>query len=151
MPPTTAACMWVPPALIPLVSDMQDFATTQNEEILQEIQIARETGGIAEYNRNDIDGMLKDAFEKSQSYYTVTYTPADKKWDGGYRKINISLDRKGISLSHRTGYYAVDPPPPLTSVDDFTRALRRGASRHGCGVHSHPEEGGEEAASRLRS
>ncbi len=110
-----------------LVSDMQDFATTQNEEILQEIQIARETGGIAEYNRNDIDGMLKDAFEKSQSYYTVTYTPADKKWDGGYRKINISLDRKGISLSHRTGYYAVDPPPPLTSVDDFTRALRRGA------------------------
>ena len=110
-----------------LVADMQEFATTQDDEILNEIEIARETGGIAEYNRNNIEGMLKDAYNKGQSYYTVTYTPANKKWDGGYRKSNVSLDRKGVSLSYRTGYYAVDPPQSANSLDNFTLALRRGA------------------------
>jgi VWFA-related protein len=110
-----------------LVADMQQFARTQDGEILEEIQIAEDTGGIAQYNRNDIDGMLRDAYEKSQSYYTVTYTPADKKWDGGYRRTNVTLNRKGISLSYRAGYYAVDLPEPPTSLDDFTRSLRKGA------------------------
>lgn len=110
-----------------LAGDMDQFARTQDEEILEELQIAEDTGGIAEYNRNDIDGMLQNAFEKSQSYYTVTYSPTDKRWDGGYRKTNVSLNRKGTSLSYRGGYYAVDPPRLPRSPDDFTRAMRKGA------------------------
>jgi VWFA-related protein len=110
-----------------LAADMDEFARTQDEEIQEERQIAEDTGGIAEYNRNDIEGMLGDAFEISQNYYTLTYSPADKKWDGGYRRTNVSLNRKGISLSYRSGYYAVDPPQPSSSPDDFTRAMRKGA------------------------
>jgi VWFA-related protein len=110
-----------------LAADMDQFARTQDEEILEELQIAEDTGGIAEYNRNDIDGMLQNAFEKSQSYYTVTYSPTDKKWDGRYRKTNVSLNRKGTSLSYRSGYYAMDPPQTPKSLDDFTRAMRKGA------------------------
>jgi hypothetical protein len=106
---------------------LAQFETVQEEEIQEEVQIAEDTGGVAEYNRNDIDGMLQNAFEKSQSYYTVTYSPTDKKWDGGYRKTNVSLNRKGASLSYRSGYYAVDVPRPPKSVDDFTRAMRKGA------------------------
>jgi VWFA-related protein len=110
-----------------LAGDMAQFERTQAEEIQEEAQIAEDTGGIAEYNRNDIDGMLQNAFEKSQSYYTVSYSPTDKNWDGGYRKTNVSLKRKGTSLSYRSGYYAVDAPRPSRSVDDFTRAMRKGA------------------------
>jgi VWFA-related protein len=107
--------------------DMDQFAKTQDEEIAEELQIAEDTGGIAEYNRNDIAGMLENAYENSQSYYAVTYSPVNKKWDGGYRKTGVSVNRKGASLSYRGGYYAVDAPRPPKSLDDFTLALRKGA------------------------
>jgi VWFA-related protein len=110
-----------------LVADMNNASTEQSEELLEEKQIAEDTGGIAKFNSNDIAGMMRSAYDASQSYYTVSYSPANKEWKGEYRRTDVSVAKKGYRLTYRRGYYAVDRPVTAPTTDDFTRALRKGA------------------------
>jgi VWFA-related protein len=71
--------------------------------------LAERTGGKAFYNRNDIDGAIRRSFDDGATYYTLAYYPANSKWDGKFRKIHLKVDRPGIKLRYRLGYYAVDP------------------------------------------
>jgi VWFA-related protein len=100
-----------------------------NSEHAEMEEIAEQTGGIARYNRNDLDKQLSDQFTQAQNYYTLSYSPADKKWNGKYRKINLKLKDSSHHLYYRRGYYADAPPPtPSNSVDAFTLAMRHGAA-----------------------
>lgn len=110
-----------------LVADMNNASSEQSQEILEEKQIAEDTGGIAKFNSNDIAGMMRSAYDASQSYYTVSYSPANKEWKGEYRRTDVSVAKKGYRLTYRRGYYAVDRPVTAPTTDDFTRALRKGA------------------------
>jgi hypothetical protein len=71
--------------------------------------LAERTGGKAFYNRNDIDGAIRRSFDDGATYYTLAYYPANSRWDGKFRKIHLKVDRPGIKLRYRLGYYAVDP------------------------------------------
>jgi len=71
--------------------------------------MAERTGGQAFYNRNDIDGAIRRSIENGSTYYTLAYYPANKDWNGKFRKIQIKTERAGIKLRHRLGYYAVNP------------------------------------------
>jgi VWFA-related protein len=71
--------------------------------------MADRTGGQAFYNRNDIDGAIRRSIEDGSTYYTLAYYPANKDWNGKFRKIQVKAERSGIKLRHRLGYYAVDP------------------------------------------
>ncbi|HKW74074.1 MAG TPA: VWA domain-containing protein [Terriglobales bacterium] len=71
--------------------------------------LAERTGGRATYNRNDIDGAIRHSFDDGSTYYTLAYYPSNKKWDGKFRKIRVKVDRGGIKLRYRLGYYAMDP------------------------------------------
>jgi VWFA-related protein len=71
--------------------------------------LAERTGGRAFYNRNDIDDAIRRSFDDGSTYYTLAYYPANKKWDGKFRKIHVKVDRLGIKLRYRFGYYATDP------------------------------------------
>jgi len=110
-----------------LNADMSSFSFEQGQEILEEKQVAEDTGGIAKYNSNAIDEMLRSAYEQSQSYYTVSYSPEKKNWRGEYRKMEVSLNKRGYQLAYRRGYYAVDRKAAAPTTDDFTLALRVGA------------------------
>src|SRR5438046_10505329 len=35
--------------------------------------------------------------------------PENKKWDGRFRKIRVKVNRTGIKLRYRLGYFALDP------------------------------------------
>ncbi|HSE49128.1 MAG TPA: VWA domain-containing protein [Terriglobales bacterium] len=70
--------------------------------------IAQETGGRYYINRNDIDKAVALASEDGGTYYAVSYSPDKKKFDGGFRKIRVSVKRPGLTVRHRTGYYAID-------------------------------------------
>jgi VWFA-related protein len=72
-------------------------------------EVATETGGKAFYNSNDIEGAIKAAVDEGSHYYTLSYTPTNKKYDGGFRKIKVALEQKGYHLAYRRGYYAQDP------------------------------------------
>jgi VWFA-related protein len=72
-------------------------------------EMAERTGGRAFMNRNDLDLGIRSSIDDGSSYYTTSYTPANKTWDGKMRKIEVKTTRPGVKLRYRQGYYAVDP------------------------------------------
>ena len=72
-------------------------------------EIADQTGGHAYYNRNDIDHAIALSVAEGSTYYTLGYYPEDKNWDGKFRKIEVKVNRPGLKLHHRRGYFAIDP------------------------------------------
>jgi VWFA-related protein len=71
--------------------------------------IADPTGGQAFMNTNDLKDAMSQAINAGSNYYTLTYSPTSRKWNDQYRKIQIQLDRDGLALFYRRGYYATDP------------------------------------------
>ena len=93
------------------------------------LDIAQATGGIARFNHNDVVGILRDDFNQSQNYYTISYSPSNTNWNGSYRRIDIALEQKGYRLVYRRGYFARDQrPEPMPTVDEFTLAMKHGAA-----------------------
>lgn len=93
-------------------------------------EMAARTGGKAFMNRNDIDTGIRGSIDDGSSYYTTSYTPANKTWDGKLRKIEVKTTRPGVKLRYREGYFAVDPSMlPNTKKEvkqtsiDFAQAL----------------------------
>jgi VWFA-related protein len=70
--------------------------------------IAEKTGGLAYYNRNDLDNAVREGMEDGATYYTIGYYPEGNAWKGEFRKIQLSVNRPGVKLRHRAGYYALD-------------------------------------------
>ncbi len=82
--------------------------------------IARETGGKAFYGSNDIKAALTESMDEGENYYTLAYTPENRKWDGKYRKLEVKTTQAGTKLTYRRGYYAVANPEAIKgkAVDD---------------------------------
>ncbi|MBI3484938.1 MAG: VWA domain-containing protein [Acidobacteria bacterium] len=72
-------------------------------------QMASETGGRVFMNRNDVDNAVALSVNDSASYYVLTYYPEEKGWDGKFRKIQVKLNRPGLEVRHRKGYFALNP------------------------------------------
>jgi VWFA-related protein len=72
-------------------------------------EMADRTGGRAFYNTNDVDGAVRKSIDDGSTYYTLAYYPENKNWNGKFRKIHVQVDRPGVKLRYRLGYYAVDP------------------------------------------
>jgi VWFA-related protein len=72
-------------------------------------QLARETGGEAFRNTNDLAGAVHAAIDDSDQYYTLGYYPERKKWDGKFHKVKVVLANRQLKVRAREGYYAVDP------------------------------------------
>jgi VWFA-related protein len=90
--------------------------------------LADRTGGRAFYNRNDLDGAVRDSITDGSTYYTLGYYPENKDWNGGFRNIQIKLKRSGVKLRYRIGYFAVDTAAfaklnPKRQDEEFDDAL----------------------------
>jgi VWFA-related protein len=70
--------------------------------------LAQNTGGRAFFNRNDIDRAIRDAVADSQVSYTLGYYPTHGKWDGKFHKIKVKVNRPGMEIRAREGYFAAD-------------------------------------------
>jgi len=69
--------------------------------------LAEGTGGFAMDNSNDLRGPLERVMEDIRSHYEVTYAPTSKNFDGHFRKLEVKLDRPGLKVQSRAGYYAL--------------------------------------------
>jgi VWFA-related protein len=72
-------------------------------------EMARETGGRAYVNQNEIRVGVQRAFDDVSATYTLGYYPENKKFDGKYRSIKVKVKKDGVELQNRRGYYAIDP------------------------------------------
>jgi VWFA-related protein len=78
------------------------------DQIAMEI-LSRDTGGRAFYNTNDLSSAMTEAINAGSHYYTLTYTPINKKTDGKYRRIEVKAANGNYKLAYRRGYYAENP------------------------------------------
>jgi VWFA-related protein len=90
--------------------------------------MAESTGGKSFKNSNDLVLGLRSGIEDGSTYYTLTYYPENKNWDGQFRRIQVKSDRANVSLRYREGYYAVDPEKinkqdSETVAENFSRLL----------------------------
>jgi VWFA-related protein len=94
--------------------------------------IAAQTGGKAFYNTNGIEQAMGVALEQETNYYALSYTPSNKKYDGKFRRIKVSLapTEKKLHVNHRSGYFAVD-----SDAGEFAKDAAKGfglaAMQHG--------------------
>jgi VWFA-related protein len=70
-------------------------------------ELAQDTGGLLIENTNN----LRQGFDRVESdlhnYYLVGYTPANDKFDGRFRTIEVKVKRSGVTVAARKGYFAV--------------------------------------------
>ena len=84
--------------------------------------LAERTGGKAYFGRNNLELGVRTSIDDGSTYYTIAYYPENKTWDGKFRIVQVKLDRSGVSLRHRQGYYALDP---TTGGKDTEKTLGR--------------------------
>ncbi len=79
----------------------QNFASQETLTTL-----AADTGGKAFLDTNDL-GQVFDRVQKDTSvYYVLGYKSSNPLRDGHYRKIQVKVNRSGLNLEFRKGYYA---------------------------------------------
>ena len=96
--------------------DNRNFRETQAGQTATMDEVANLTGGKAFYNTNAIDAAIDSAVDIGSHYYTLSYTPTNGKYDGGFRKIKVSLQQRGYHVAYRGGYYARDPDEGLKDM-----------------------------------
>jgi VWFA-related protein len=87
------------------------FQQTANEQGTMQ-QMAEATGGRSFVNTNGLKEAVEKAIEIGSNYYTLAYTPTNRDWNGAFRKIQVKVDRPGVTLAYRRGYFADDPDKP---------------------------------------
>jgi VWFA-related protein len=76
---------------------------------LQMDKLAQVTGGSAIYERNALKEALAKDIENGSRYYTIAYTPSNRKEVGKERKIEIRSASGNYKLSYRRGYFEDNP------------------------------------------
>lgn len=82
-------------------------------------RLATATGGKALYGRNDVDAEIGTAIRDGAAFYTLTYRPTNESASlQKFRRIKVTVDRPGLNVTTREGYYLaygpgrVDPQKP---------------------------------------
>ena len=68
--------------------------------------ISDETGGFAVVNQNDFGSAYERVVRDNSSYYVIAYYPPNDKRDGRYHKIDVRVNRPGLTVRARKGYVA---------------------------------------------
>jgi VWFA-related protein len=87
----------------------QAFLTRATEFQIMD-KIAQDSCGHAFYNTNGLEYAMETALADGSTYYTISYTPTNTKFDGSLRHIRVALESNGVrQLSYRRTYLADDP------------------------------------------
>jgi hypothetical protein len=55
--------------------------------------------------------------EATRTQYLLGYYPKDDRWTGRYRKMEVRVNRPGVTVSYRHGYYAGDTALPYDRAE----------------------------------
>ena len=75
-----------------------------NEDVMAEF--ANGSGGIYVHNDNDLERGLNRLTQAPEYLYLLEFSMDKGKPDGSYHPLKIKVDRKGVSLQARRGYFA---------------------------------------------
>ena len=69
--------------------------------------LAKQTGGRAFYNTNDIMTSIRRAVADGEYSYVLGYYPDHSEWKGEFRKVKVKVDKPGLKVRARQGYFAI--------------------------------------------
>jgi VWFA-related protein len=78
-----------------------NFAT---QEVMSTLSV--DTGGKAFFDSNDFAPAFAQVQRDTSAYYAIGFRSTNLARDGKYRKLTIKINRPGIKLEYRPGYYA---------------------------------------------
>ncbi len=96
----------MPPIIPPMI---QSMAT--NQQVLY--ALAEGTGGFAITNTSDFLSGLMRISKDLNHYYVLGYVPPNRIHDGSYHRIRVKVDRRGLTVRARNGYYDTKSPDML--------------------------------------
>lgn len=94
-------------------------------------ELAQGSGGHAFYNTNGLKDAVATAVEDGANYYTLSYSPTNKNFDGRLRKIRLTLGRKHHILSYRRSYFGDDEDKLLEKAAETPFAHIEGTMQRG--------------------
>jgi VWFA-related protein len=68
--------------------------------------LSADTGGKAFLDSNDFAPAFAQIQKDSSAYYVIGFHPSNPMRDGRYRKLMVKVNRPGVKLEYRPGYYA---------------------------------------------
>jgi len=69
-------------------------------------ELSEESGGFAAVNRNDTAVVFDRIVRDNSSYYVLAYYPPSTKTDGKFHRIQVKVNRPGLTVRARRGYAA---------------------------------------------
>jgi VWFA-related protein len=94
------------------------------------LELASQTGGIALINNNDFKGGFARVYQDASSYYSVGVNLSNLP-AGGYQKIDVAVDRPGVTVRYRRGY-------ATKTEDERARDVARAALKTNVAYSSFP-------------
>jgi VWFA-related protein len=82
----------------------------------KEVDIAEATGGRRVQGTNAPEGEVRQMFRESSAYYLIGYRTTHPRSDGRFRRIRVSVNRPGVEVRTRTGYFAPRASDKKTST-----------------------------------
>jgi VWFA-related protein len=89
-------------------SDYHSSAMNLSEDVMAEF--AEGTGGTFFHNSNDLAGGLQRLTALPECVYTLELSLTNVKMDGAYHSLKVKVDRDGVNVQARRGYFARKPP-----------------------------------------
>jgi VWFA-related protein len=68
--------------------------------------LSKDTGGKAFFDSNDFAPAFAQVERDTSAYYAIGFRSTNPVRDGKYRKLTIKINRPGVKLEYRPGYYA---------------------------------------------
>jgi VWFA-related protein len=68
--------------------------------------LARDTGGQPFFDTNDLSSVYDRVVADTSAYYVLGYVSTNEAQDGKFRHVKVRVDRPGLKVEHRSGYYA---------------------------------------------
>jgi len=68
--------------------------------------LSKDTGGKAFFDSNDFAPAFAQVQRDNSAYYAIGFRSTNLLRDGKYRKLTIKINRPGVKLEYRPGYYA---------------------------------------------
>jgi len=90
--------------MVQLKAEYRRASATQSENPLSELADA--TGGTYFHNSNDLDAGFRRLAEAPECVYVLELSLDGVKPDGAYHRLKVKVDREGVQLQARHGYFA---------------------------------------------
>ena len=68
--------------------------------------MAEYTGASATVNSDDVESGVERIFAEDSAYYLVGYQTSNGRPDGKFRKVEVKVDRPGVTVRTASGYFA---------------------------------------------